>query len=49
MIYHPGLNQSMEAIEDMLVNPTVAMGLADSGAHVGQIMDAADMAIELLG
>ena len=24
----------------MLVNPTVAMGLADSGAHVGQIMDA---------
>ena len=40
VIYHPGLNQSMEAIEDMLVNPTVAMGLADSGAHVGQIMDA---------
>ncbi len=24
----------------MLKNPTVAMGLADSGAHVGQIMDA---------
>jgi N-acyl-D-aspartate/D-glutamate deacylase len=40
VIYHPGLNQSMQAIEDMLVNPTVAMGLADSGAHVGQIMDA---------
>ena len=40
VIYHPGLNQSMEAIEEMLVNPTVAMGLADSGAHVGQIMDA---------
>jgi N-acyl-D-aspartate/D-glutamate deacylase len=30
----------MEAIEDMISNPTVAMGLADSGAHVGQIMDA---------
>ena len=40
VIYHPSLNQSMEAIEEMLVNPTVAMGLADSGAHVGQIMDA---------
>ena len=40
VIYHPALNQSMEAIEEMLVNPTVAMGLADSGAHVGQIMDA---------
>ena len=24
----------------MILNPTVAMGLADSGAHVGQIMDA---------
>ncbi len=40
VIYYPGLNQDMVAIEDMLTNPTVAMGLADSGAHVGQIMDA---------
>jgi N-acyl-D-aspartate/D-glutamate deacylase len=40
VLYFPGLNQSMEAIEDMISNPTVAMGLADSGAHVGQIMDA---------
>ncbi|MCZ6890618.1 MAG: amidohydrolase family protein, partial [Gammaproteobacteria bacterium] len=40
VIWHPGLNQSMEAIEDMITNPTVAMGLGDSGAHVGQIMDA---------
>lgn len=40
VLYYPGLNQSMEAIEYMLRHPTVAMGLADSGAHVGQIMDA---------
>jgi N-acyl-D-amino-acid deacylase len=40
VLYYPGLNQSMEAIEYMLKHPTVAMGLADSGAHVGQIMDA---------
>ena len=39
-LWHPGLNQSMAAIEEMITNPTVAMGLADSGAHVGQIMDA---------
>ncbi|MEM7017112.1 MAG: amidohydrolase family protein [Pseudomonadota bacterium] len=40
VLYHPGLNQSMDAIKEMLLSPTVAMGLADSGAHVGQIMDA---------
>jgi N-acyl-D-aspartate/D-glutamate deacylase len=40
VLYYPALNQSMTAIEDMLLSPTVAMGLADSGAHVGQIMDA---------
>ena len=34
------LNQSMDAVESMLNQPIVAMGLADSGAHVGQIMDA---------
>ena len=39
-LWHPGLNQSMDAIEEMITNPTVAMGLGDSGAHVGQIMDA---------
>ena len=38
--WHPGLNQSMDAIEEMITNPTVAMGLGDSGAHVGQIVDA---------
>ena len=40
VLYFPGLNQSMQAIEDMLTHPTVVMGLGDSGAHVGQIMDA---------
>ena len=40
VLYHPGLNQSMNAVQEMITNPTVAMGLGDSGAHVGQIMDA---------
>ena len=40
VLYYPALNQSMDAIEYMMRHPTVAMGLADSGAHVGQIMDA---------
>ncbi len=37
---YPGLNQDMAAVEEMLVDPVVVMGLADAGAHVGQIMDA---------
>ncbi len=36
----PFLNQSLDAVEDMLANRNVVMGLADAGAHVGQIMDA---------
>jgi len=40
VVWYPGLNQSIDAVGEMLKNPTVAMGLADSGAHVGQIMDA---------
>lgn len=36
----PVLNQSFDAIEDMLADKTVVLGLADAGAHVGQIMDA---------
>ncbi len=36
----PFLNQSLDAVADMLNNKMVVMGLADSGAHVGQIMDA---------
>ena len=34
------LNQRLDPIEYMMKKPVVAMGLADSGAHVGQIMDA---------
>jgi N-acyl-D-amino-acid deacylase len=35
----PFLNQSMSAVEEMLDDPIVTLGLADAGAHVGQIMD----------
>lgn len=37
---HPLLNPEFEAVEEMLLDPMVVLGLADSGAHVGQIMDA---------
>lgn len=40
LVYWPLLNQSMDAIADMLTDDTVIMGLADAGAHVGQILDA---------
>jgi len=36
----PFLNQRMEAVEELLDHPRVMIGLADSGAHVGMIMDA---------
>ena len=36
----PLLNQSLDAVAEMLENPTIVMGLADAGAHVGQILDA---------
>jgi N-acyl-D-aspartate/D-glutamate deacylase len=36
----PILNHDYEAIARMITSPTVVMGLADSGAHVGQILDA---------
>jgi N-acyl-D-aspartate/D-glutamate deacylase len=36
----PFLNQSLAAVDEMLHHPTVMLGLGDSGAHVGQIMDA---------
>ncbi len=39
-INHPILNPNFDAIEEMLTDPMVVLGLADSGAHVGQIMDA---------
>jgi N-acyl-D-amino-acid deacylase len=37
---HAFLNQRPDAVEEMMTNPMVVMGLADAGAHVGQIMDA---------
>jgi len=39
-INHPILNPDFAAVEEMLTDPMVVLGLADSGAHVGQIMDA---------
>jgi N-acyl-D-aspartate/D-glutamate deacylase len=36
----PLLNQSVDAIGEMLAQPEVLSGLADAGAHVGQTMDA---------
>ena len=36
----PFLNQSPAAVGEMLADPNVVLGLADAGAHVGQIMDA---------
>jgi N-acyl-D-aspartate/D-glutamate deacylase len=35
----PLLNQRLEAVEEMLDDPLITLGLADAGAHVGQIMD----------
>lgn len=37
---YPFLNPSFDAVENMLDHPQVVIGLGDSGAHVGQIMDA---------
>jgi N-acyl-D-amino-acid deacylase len=37
---YPFLNQRMDAVAEMLDHPRVAIGLGDSGAHVGLIMDA---------
>ncbi|MEZ5261783.1 MAG: amidohydrolase family protein [Acidimicrobiales bacterium] len=36
---YPFLNHQTPAIVEMLEDPNVVMGLADAGAHVGQIMD----------
>jgi len=36
----PFLNQDLSAVEAMLDDPVVTLGLADAGAHVSQIMDA---------
>jgi N-acyl-D-amino-acid deacylase len=37
---YPFLNPEFEAVEAMLAHPHVVIGLGDSGAHCGQIMDA---------
>jgi N-acyl-D-amino-acid deacylase len=36
---YPFLNPSFDAVQAMLDHPRVVIGLGDSGAHVGQIMD----------
>ena len=36
----PFLNPEMSAVETMLTHPSVVLGLGDSGAHCGMIMDA---------
>ena len=36
----PFLNSCLGAVEEMLDDPLVTLGLGDAGAHVGQIMDA---------
>ena len=40
LVYWPVLNQSIDAIGEMLGSDTVVLGLADGGAHVSQILDA---------
>jgi N-acyl-D-aspartate/D-glutamate deacylase len=40
LLNYPFLNQDLAAVDEMLADSTVVMGLADAGAHVGQIMDA---------
>lgn len=40
IVYWPVLNQDFEEIADMLRSDVVVLGLADAGAHVGQIFDA---------
>jgi N-acyl-D-aspartate/D-glutamate deacylase len=37
---YPFLNQRMDAVDELLGHPRMAIGLGDSGAHVGLIMDA---------
>jgi N-acyl-D-aspartate/D-glutamate deacylase len=39
VLSYPFLNQRLEAVESMLDDPLVTLGLADAGAHVGQILD----------
>jgi N-acyl-D-aspartate/D-glutamate deacylase len=40
VLNRPILNENMEAVGRILEHPNIVLGLGDSGAHVGQIMDA---------
>lgn len=40
LLYYPVLNQDLGAVEVMLTNPNVVLGLGDAGAHVALTMDA---------
>ena len=40
LLVWPFLNQTPAEVEHLLSDPNVVLGLADAGAHVGQIMDA---------
>ncbi|HVU73591.1 MAG TPA: amidohydrolase family protein [Mycobacteriales bacterium] len=40
LLYYPVLNQDMDAVAQMIVNPDVVVGVADAGAHVALTMDA---------
>jgi N-acyl-D-aspartate/D-glutamate deacylase len=40
LLYYPVLNQDLDAVRQMLVNPDVLVGVADAGAHVAMTMDA---------
>lgn len=40
MLHRPVANLDFDALQEILTHPDVVLGLADSGAHVSQIMDA---------
>lgn len=37
---YPFLNRRLDALETMIDDPSVVVGLADAGAHVGEVLDA---------
>jgi N-acyl-D-amino-acid deacylase len=42
ILNYPVLNPSVKAVEELLTDPSVVLGLSDAGAHVGQSMDASN-------
>ncbi|MWA03520.1 amidohydrolase family protein [Actinomadura sp. LD22] len=40
LLYYPVLNQDLDAVAEMILNPDVVLGVADAGAHVALTMDA---------